>query len=288
MQIRKKTAFLIALAVLIILLGIGMACYPAFSAWYSEKTRGGVIAAYYEDVNNKDDEALLAVLESAREYNRKLFSGEYSVLEPEENGYYDELNILSNGIMGYVDIPKINVYLPIYHGVGSDALSLGCGHMPQSSLPVGGESTHAVLSSHTGSASSALFTDLEQMEVGDLFYIHILNMTLAYKVDNISVVLPTDIDCITIENGNDLVTLVTCTPYGVNSHRLLVRGQRVELDEAEEPDAEAIQEEPVTSTWEVKYRQGILAGVILALLLIVLAILFMLLRRVWRKRHEKA
>lgn len=288
MKDRVKKPFLILLAVFILLVGVGAACYPVFSTWYLERTRAEVITAYYEEVSGKDEGELLAVLASAREYNQKLFSGEYSILDPAGNGYYDELNILSNGIMGYIDIPKIDVYLPIYHGIGNDALSLGCGHMPQSSLPVGGENTHAVLSSHTGSASAALFTDLELLETGDLFYIHILDLTLAYEVDNISVVLPTAIDAINIENGKDLVTLVTCTPYGVNSHRLLVRGQRTDMREADASEDILIQEEdPMVSTWSVKYWQAILAGLAAAALILIFVLTARFLVRAWRKRHDK-
>lgn len=283
---RKKFPVLPILLIFAVLAGLGMACYPAFSAWYLERTGAEVLTDYYEEVADRDRNELQAVLASALAYNQKLAAGEYSGLDPAENGYYDELNILGNGIMGYLEIPKIDVCLPIYHGIGSDAMSLGCGHMPQSSLPVGGESTHAVLSSHTGSASAALFTNLEQLETGDVFYIHILDLTLTYEVDRISVVLPTEIDCVAIEDGKDLVTLVTCTPYGVNSHRLLVRGSRAKI-EYQPGIADAVDEAAVPSAWTVKYGQALLMGLALAALVLLCGAAIHGAARAWRKRHDK-
>ena len=166
--------------------------------------------------------------------------------------------------MGYVVIPKISVNLPIYHGTENDSLERGIGHLLGSSLPVGGESTHSILSGHSGMASQKMFTDLEQLIVGDVFYLHILNETLAYQVVEINTVLPYDTSLLGIVPGEDLCTLVTCTPYGVNTHRLLVRGSRVPFEEAAALTEEIQIAEPEVSTWEAKYLQGILIGILAA------------------------
>ena len=166
--------------------------------------------------------------------------------------------------MGYVEIPKISVNLPIYHGTENDSLERGIGHLLGSSLPVGGENTHTILSGHSGMASQKMFTDLEQLTVGDVFYLHVLDETLAYQVVEINTVLPYDTSLLGIAPGEDLCTLVTCTPYGVNTHRLLVRGSRIPYEEAEAL-AEEITEQAPHSTWEQKYLQGILWGAIAAL-----------------------
>ena len=184
--------------------------------------------------------------------------------------YDSQLNPAGNGIMGYVEIPKISVNLPIYHGTENDSLERGIGHLLGSSLPVGGESTHSILSGHSGMASQKMFTDLEQLIVGDVFYLRILNDTLAYQVAEINTVLPYDTSLLGIVPGEDLCTLVTCTPYGVNTHRLLVRGSRIPYEEAELLAEEVAEEEPVKSTWEQKYIEGLLWGVAAVLLLLLL------------------
>ena len=168
--------------------------------------------------------------------------------------------------MGYVEIPKISVNLPIYHGTENDSLERGIGHLLGSSLPVGGESTHSILSGHSGMASQKMFTDLEQLIIGDVFYLHVLDETLAYQVVEINTVLPYDTSLLGIAPGEDLCTLVTCTPYGVNTHRLLVRGSRIPYEEAAALAEENIEQAP-RSSWEQKYLQGILWGVIATLAL---------------------
>ena len=160
--------------------------------------------------------------------------------------------------MCYIDIPKINVYLPVQHGTDADTLERAVGHVVGTSLPVGGSSTHAVLSAHSGMASSKLFSDIDQLAVGDTFYIHVLGEVLAYKVDTINTVLPTDTSLLQIEDGKDLVTLVTCTPFGVNTHRLLVRGHRVPY--TPEQEATAAAEKPVASSWTQHYLTGLGIG----------------------------
>ena len=186
--------------------------------------------------------------------------------------------------MGYVEIPKINVNLPIYHGTGNDSLERGVGHLLGSSLPVGGESTHAILTGHSGMASQKMFTDLEQLGIGDVFYLHVLDETLAYQVVAINVVLPNDTTYLGISEEEDLCTLVTCTPYGVNTHRLLVRGSRIPYEEAEVIENEVTQTEQVTSSWEQQYIRGIAIGLIMVL---VAVLLIAYLVPAWRKWHRR-
>ena len=181
------------------------------------------------------------------------------MLSAAEN-YNSQLDIAGNGIIGYVIIPKIQVNLPIYHGTDAEVLDRGVGHLLGSSLPVGGENTHAILSGHSGMASQKMFTDLEQLVPGDDFYLNVLNETLAYQVTEINTVLPYETDLLGIVPGEDLCTLVTCTPYGINTHRLLVRGSRIPQEEAAVLEEENVATEPAASTWEAKYLQGLLVG----------------------------
>ena len=202
--------------------------------------------------------------------------------------YDDQLNIAGNGIMGYVEIPKISVNLPIYHGTENDSLERGIGHLLGSSLPVGGGSTHTILSGHSGMASQKMFTDLGQLVIGDVFYLHVLNEALAYQVSEINTVLPHDTSLLGIIPGEDLCTLVTCTPYGINSHRLLVRGSRIPYEEAEEKVQNIQPEDIPESTWEQKYAMGIALG-LLTVLVLVLTVAFIapMLQRIryaWRYR----
>lgn len=193
--------------------------------------------------------------------------------------------------MGYIEIPAIDVLLPIYHGVGEDSLKHGAGHLPGTSLPIGGKGAHAVISAHTGMATSRMFTDLEQLEAGDLFYIHVLDETLAYEVDQTLVVKPYQIDALGIDVEQDYVTLVTCTPYGVNSHRLLVRGHRIEREKEGDGNASngdtSQKAEPKQSTWAVKYWEGIRDGLLIFLVAVVALLTMMLLVKVIKRRKRQ-
>ena len=180
--------------------------------------------------------------------------------------------------MGYVEIPKIQVNLPIYHGTDAEVLDRGVGHLLGSSLPVGGKNTHTILSGHSGMASQKMFTDLEQLSPGDIFYLNVLKETLAYQVTEINTVLPYETDLLGIVPGEDLCTLVTCTPYGINTHRLLVRGSRIPYEEALTLEEESVAAEAVESTWEQNYAKGIIIGIVIALLLI---LLFAFLHTIW-------
>ena len=237
---------------------LGLLLYPLVGELLSEKYHSDVETSYTAAIEDTDDAELTAQREAAEQYNAMLANTTIS-----EGGasapplaYADQLTV--GGVMCYVDIPKINVYLPVQHGTGADTLEKSVGHVVGTSLPVGGSSTHAVLSAHSGMASSKLFSDIDQLEKGDVFYIHVLCEVLAYEVDSINTVLPTDTSLLQIETGKDLVTLVTCTPFGVNTHRLLVRGHRVPY--VPEQKAEDAAEKPVPSSWTQHYLTGLAVG----------------------------
>ena len=237
---------------------LGLMLYPLIGELVSEKYHSDVETTYTAAIADTDDAELTAQREVAQQYNTMLSGatitegGAFAPPLP----YAEQLTV--GGVMCYVDIPKINVYLPVQHGTDADTLERAVGHVVGTSLPAGGSSTHAVLSAHSGMVSSRLFSDIDQLTEGDMFYIHVLGDTLAYKVDAIHTVLPTDTSRLQIEDGKDLVTLVTCTPFGVNTHRLLVRGHRVPYVPEQEVPAAA--EKPVTSSWTQHYLTGLGVG----------------------------
>ena len=260
-------------------MALGLTLYPLISNYVNQKYASEIHTAYFEVIEQAEDGALQESWKKAVAYNEAITPGTtdtdaYSqeALMAASKDYENQLNIAGNGMMGYVEIPKINVNLPIYHGTGSDSLDRGVGHLLGSSFPVGGESTHSILTGHSGMASQKMFTDLEQLTVGDVFYLRILNETLAYQVKEINTVLPHDTSLLGISSGEDLCTLVTCTPYGVNTHRLLVCGSRIPYEEAEVILEEAAQEEQPQSSWMKKYIEGIIWGIVVAIGLIVLII----------------
>lgn len=256
-------------AILVFLLALGITLYPVISNFYNQRHQSQIHTQYEAVVEQTDDSELIRARELAQQYNEAIQPGSrpddaYSrdaILEASRN-YEDQLNLAGDGIMGYVEIPLIRVNLPIYHGTASETLDVGIGHLLGSSLPVGGESTHSVLTAHSGMAGQKMFSDIDQLEEGDVFYLQILGETLAYQVDAIHVVLPHDTTYLGITQGEDQCTLVTCTPFGVNTHRLLVRGSRIPYEEAEVIVEEQLQvEEPPKSTWEQQYIKGVLFGV---------------------------
>ena len=237
---------------------LGLLLYPLVGELLSEKYHSSVETTYTAAIKDTDDAELTAQRQAAQQYNAMLANATIS-----EGGasapplaYAEQLTV--GGVMCYIDIPKINVYLPVQHGTGAETLEKSVGHVVGTSLPVGGESTHAVLSAHSGMASSKLFSDIDQLEKGDTFYIHVLGEVLAYKVDGINTVLPTDTSLLQIEDGRDLVTLVTCTPFGINTHRLLVRGHRVPY--IPEQEAESVETQKATSSWTQHYLTGLGIG----------------------------
>ena len=238
---------------------LGLLLYPLVGELLSEKYHSDVETSYTAAIEDTDDAELTAQREAAEQYNAMLANTTIS-----EGGasapplaYAQQLTV--GGVMAYVDIPKINVCLPVQHGTDADTLERAVGHVVGTSLPVGGSSTHAVLSAHSGMASSKLFSDIDQLEKGDVFYIHVLGEVLAYEVDSINTVLPTDTSLLQIETGKDLVTLVTCTPFGVNTHRLLVRGHRVPYV-PEQKAEDAAEEKLAASSWTQHYLTGLAAG----------------------------
>lgn len=221
------------LAGCIFLGGCALLAYPKVSQWLNNLHQSEVIADYSSAVEGLDDAEAQRELKRAEDYNDHLtetveLADPFETKLTENDQYPTLLNFTAEGVMGYIEIPKINVLLPIYHGVSSGVLSKGIGHLPETSLPVGGASTHCVLAGHSGMSNARLFTDLPKLECGDVFYLHIYNKTLTYTVDQVKKVLPTDTSDLQIVNGEDYVTLVTCVPIAVNSHRLLVRGTRTE------------------------------------------------------------
>ena len=217
--------------VLALLIGLCLLLYPTVSDYWNSLHQSRAIATYTESVAQIDNSRYSSLLEEGRAYNTRLSQQEKSkwTLSPEElEAYSGILDVSGTGIMCSIEIPKIKVSLPIYHGVEEAVLQIAVGHIPGSSLPIGGESTHSVLSGHRGLPSARLFTDLDKLMVGDTFLIHVLDEVLTYEVDQILIVEPYDLSSLEIAPGEDLVTLVTCTPYGINTHRLLVRGHRIE------------------------------------------------------------
>lgn len=226
----KKGSFSTFLLILVFLLGLSLVLYPWFSDYWNSLHQSRAIATYVEEVANLDTDQYQHIWDDALAYNRDLLyrPNEFLLSDTMMEQYRNQLNVSGNGIMGYIDIPMIGVFLPIHHTVAESVLQTAVGHIEWSSLPTGGESTHCVLSGHRGLPSAKLFSDLDKVREGDLFMLRVLDELLTYEVDQILIVEPHETDDLLIQDGKDLVTLVTCTPYGVNSHRLLIRGHRVE------------------------------------------------------------
>ena len=248
---KKKTSNLITiLLILILLAGLSLLLYPTVSDYWNSFHQSRAIASYAEQVAEIDSDTYEQLWADAQAYNRSLIGkvGRYDMTDEERAKYESLLDVSGNGIIGYIEIPTIKCSLPIYHGTDEAILQIAVGHIEGTSLPVGGSGTHCVLSGHRGLPSARLFTDLDKMVVGDTFMMRVLDETLTYEVDQIRIVLPNEMDDLEIEEGKDYCTLVTCTPYGINSHRLLVRGHRIE-NQVEAQDirvtSDAIQIEPL-------------------------------------------
>lgn len=249
-------------------IAIALTMYPFISNWLFENKTDSVADAVEQAAQEMDDSEQQAALQAAREYNQVLANGHVTLTDPFEEDVTDEdlaeyeslLNLMDDGVMGTVEIPVIDVSLPIYHGTSESVLQKGVGHLHGTSLPVGGESTHTVLTGHTGLSKAKLFTDLTEMEEGDIFFLHVMGENLAYEVDQIKVVLPSELDDLKIVPGEDYCTLVTCTPYGVNSHRLLVRGVRTDYQEAVE-NPETFEDKEVESKWMEEYKKALLISI---------------------------
>ena len=282
----KRKTIIIILAILAFLIALGLTLYPMIAAKYNAEHQSAIYADYQQILDKTDDAEKEKALELAHQYNEMLKPGvqeafSQDLLQWASEDYADQLNIAGNGIMGYVVIPNIQVNLPIFHGTADGTLAKGVGHLLGSSLPVGGKGTHTVLTGHSGMASQKMFSDLTGMKVGDIFYLDILGQRLAYEVKEINTVLPYDTSLLEIEPEEDLCTLVTCTPYGVNTHRLLVRGVRIPYEEPTEEETEDIAFVPVKSTWEQQYVKGLCVGILVVAVfgVVLLGVGF------WRKRH---
>lgn len=290
--VTKKKICLACFASFMFLLALGITLYPIISSSYNDRHQSEIHAAWQEQVWQVDTSAIEEARELAVAYNEAISSGVQladrfsgDALLWASGDYNSQLNLTGSGVMGYVQVPVIGVNLPIYHGTDETTLEIGVGHLLGSSLPVGGESTHTVLTGHSGMASKKMFSDLDQLQIGDVFCLEVLGERLAYQVDQIKTVLPTDTTYLGITEGEDYCTLVTCTPFGVNTHRLLVRGTRIPYEEADDFVETAIQEDEQTaSTWEQAYIKSICISIAIVALVGIIALVIWLYRRY---RNEK-
>ena len=270
---KRKTTILTA-SILVFLTALGITLYPIISNYVNQKYASKIYTEYEEMIQNVDDTSLKDARRLAEQYNNALApvsAYEQESLSEASQNYDTLLNMGGNGIMGYVEIPSIQVNLPIYHGTDSETLERGIGHLLGSSLPIGGASTHSVLSGHSGLAGQKMFTDLLQVKEGDVFYLHVLGETMAYQVVSLNTVLPYDTSLLGITPDADLCTLITCTPLAVNTHRLLVTGERIPYESAQEIQAEMQQETTeVESAWEQEYLHGLYIALAIVLLLMII------------------
>lgn len=261
---KKKNNLSTILLVVLLLAGLSLLLYPTVSDYWNSFHQTQAIASYAKEVENLNQEEYDKILAEAKKYNEKLAEKgtDFFLSDAEKAEYERQLDVSGIGIMGYIEIPEIKVSLPIYHGTDESALQIAVGHLEWSSLPIGGESSHCVVSGHRGLPSAKLFTNLDELEEGDLFMLRVLDEVLTYEVDQILIVEPQETEALEIEEGKDYCTLVTCTPYGINTHRMLVRGHRVEnVDESAMVTSDAIQIDPLIIA-------PIVATPILAILLI--------------------
>lgn len=254
-----KRKIAIVFVILIFLTGVGIMSYPMISSFVNNKDYRDSMTNYVADVEKMQDESIVKHFKDAEDYNKSL-TGNVILTDPFDEeaykmigaDYEGTLDVDNEGLIGYVEIPKLNVYLPISHGTSEEVLEQGAGHLQNTSFPVGGESTHSIISAHTGYPGKTFFDYIDELEYGDEFYIHVLDRTLKYEVDNILVILPEETEHLRITTGEDWVTLLTCTPYGINSHRLLVRGTRVEYT----PEALTTEYKPVSMDKTCMYLLG--------------------------------
>ena len=263
--------------VLVFFLGLSLLLYPSISDYWNSFHQTRAIASYAESVAEIEDDQYEEMLEAARQYNEKLAkNGQNWVMTDEELEEYNQiLNVGGTGIMGYIEIPDINVSLPIYHGTDEEVLQIAIGHIAGSSLPIGGKGTHTVISGHRGLPSAKLFTNLDQLKEGDLFIIRVLDETMTYEVDQIRIVEPQDLSELAIEEDQDLCTLITCTPYGVNSHRLLVRGHRVAN----------VEKNTIRAVADAQQLDSLIVGSLYAVPILAVMLIWILIK--YRKRQKK-
>ena len=277
---KNKNRITTVLLALVFLAGLSLLLYPTVSDYWNSFHASRAVAAYAQEVADLNGAEYDRLLEAARDYNARAAqrSNTFALTEAEQEEYQSLLNMDGTGIMGYIEIPAINVSLPIYHGTDDNVLQIAAGHISWTSLPVGGESSHCVLSGHRGLPSAKLFTNLDQLVEGDTFTIRVLDEVLTYEVAQILIVEPEDVSALEIIPGRDLCTLVTCTPYGINTHRLLVRGTRIE----NEPQAQTVR---VTSD-AVQIEPLLVAPVLAAPVLLILLLVLLLPGKQKRKKEE--
>jgi len=280
--VKKKGNLSTILLIIVLLIGLSLLLYPSFSDWWNSRVQSRAISNYSELVANLDQTDYSHLWEAARAHNESLLDrGNPYLLSEEQREQYGQLLVLDDsGIMGYIEIPTLNQTLPLYHSTEEQVLQVAVGHIEWSSLPVGGESTHCVVSGHRGLPSAKLFTDLDKLVVGDLFMFHVLDETLTYEVDQILVVEPQETQELLIQEGKDLCTLVTCPPYGVNSHRILVRGHRVE-------NLEATQQVRVTADAMIIEKMVVAPFVLVPILLMMLIALLVSTGKKGNRRKAK-
>ncbi len=286
-----KTKIITLAAVLVVLAGAVILVYPIVSNMLFQHSQQELIDYYENQVQKLQPEEKNAMFDDCREYNRTLLNSKIKLTDPfdadaldlEEHPYVDLLNQSGDGAMGSIEIPAINCKLVVYHYTTENVLAKGIGHLQGTSLPVGGKGTHCVLSGHTGTADKELFTNLDQLREGDVFYIHVLGDVLAYQVDQKTVVLPNETDGLHIDRDQDYITLVTCTPYGINSHRLLVRGTRISYEKAKE--IERSRGTVLLNTWGTQYLYASIAGVIIAAA--VVFVIVMVYRAAGKRKRRK-
>ena len=269
MKKNKSTIILI----LVFFVGLSVMLYPTISDYVNQRNQSRAVASYAQDVDNMTDADYSAYFDAADAFNAQVAANENALYRPDQlTGYNDTLDITGTGIMGYITISKIGVELPIYHGTSDGVLQIAAGHLAGTSLPVGGATTHAVVSGHTGLPSARLLTGLDELQKGDTFAFHVLDETYTYQVDQISVVLPSEISKLNIESGADYATLITCTPYGVNSHRLLVRGHRI-------PNPKV----PDSTQYDEPGEMTAVAAVVVGLLVLIVGCALVWLAGLWRR-----
>ena len=275
---RKLSTFII---ILIFIAGLSLLLYPTVSNYLKSIRYGAAILDYQRIVQELEPEHYEEIMARAEEYNKALAKREaiLSLTEEEIEDYLTQIKLPGTDVMGYVVIPKINVSLPIYHGTSESVLQNGVGHLEGSSLPIGGTGTHAVLSGHRGLPSARLFTDIDRMKIGDTFQVRVRGEILLYEVDEIQVVLPHEVDFLQINPEEDYCTLLTCTPYGVNSHRLLIRGSRIPLPENESEDTVLIEDVPLESGKIFGFRAEIVLLITAGLGIVMISLFIIVLRR---------
>lgn len=274
---------------LILSIAVGLTAYPYIANYIFENRADSIVNTLEQSSNNTDEAEREAAFAAAQQYNEKLVNGHVQLKDPfvekteeEDTAEYNSLLVMNDeGVMGFIEIPSIKCHLPIYHGTSEKVLEMGAGHLQGTSLPIGGESTHCVLTGHTGLSNAKLFTDLTALEDGDIFFLNVMGKKLAYKVNQIKVVLPSELDDLVVEREKDYCTLITCTPYGVNTHRLLVRGERTDYEDVVE-NPNTFRTKKVESEWMAEYQRALL----ISLACFVLGMVVLVAVRYWIASRE--